>query len=368
MKCSILPLLLPGLAVAGPYPSDDSVEPSASMIWAASATIEPGPVDATAPDGATASYGSASDATGPSDAADDVTVGVVSLGDGGIATLKLASPVADGAGPDIAVYENGFDQAFLELAHVEVSSDGIHFVRFPSVSGTQTDHQIGGFTYNGIDPTDLHNLAGKYEAGLGTAFDLNELRGASPRLDVSHITHIRIIDVVGSINPTFGSTDSHGNFINDPFKTNFITGGFDLDAAGGLHAAPATSTSWLSMYFPSGGDTGDTADPDGDRIANLVEYATASDPTQPNPAPLKLSLSGESTFLSWTRAHGRSDVTLSLQGSDDLSNWTTLTAAVGAGSSTAQATGVAVTDSTFNSSVTASVPANYTFFRLKAER
>jgi hypothetical protein len=35
---------------------------------------------------------------------------------------------------------------------------------------------------------------------------------------------------VGSINPDWGSTDSNGIIINDPYPTAFDLGGFDLDA------------------------------------------------------------------------------------------------------------------------------------------
>jgi hypothetical protein len=40
---------------------------------------------------------------------------------------------------------------------------------------------------------------------------------------------------VGSINPTYGTTDSQGTFINDLFPTPFYSGGFDLDAVGVIH-------------------------------------------------------------------------------------------------------------------------------------
>lgn len=360
--------LLPGLSFAGSFPDDDSIAEDTPTIWAASAIIEPGPVDATVPLGAVANYGDATDPVGPSDAGDDVTAGVVSLGDGGVATLKFSAPIADGTGPDLAVFENGFSNAFLELAHVEVSSDGIHFVRFPSISETQTDTQIGGFAFNAIDQTDLHNLAGKYEAGLGTPFDLAELRGADPLLDVSHITHVRIIDVVGSIDQSIGSVDSLGSSINDPFKTNFNTGGFDLDAAGGMHPAPTTITAWLILHLPLGEDTGDDDDPDGDRITNLLEYATASDPTQISKAPLTLSLDGNTASLSWNKAANRAGVTLLLQGSNNLTDWTTLTSSTDSGTTTGEVAGVSVSESTEHSTVTASVTASYIFFRLKAER
>ncbi|MDR9398549.1 MAG: T9SS type A sorting domain-containing protein, partial [Salibacter sp.] len=42
--------------------------------------------------------------------------------------------------------------------------------------------------------------------------------------------HIRVLDVVGSIDQAYGSTDTAGNIINDPYPTGFAAGGFDLDA------------------------------------------------------------------------------------------------------------------------------------------
>ena len=64
----------------------------------------------------------------------------VSLGDGGTVVLTFPQPIGDVPGPDFAVFENGFkafdNSFFLELAHVEVSSDGVNFYRFPSSSLT----------------------------------------------------------------------------------------------------------------------------------------------------------------------------------------------------------------------------------------
>ena len=70
---------------------------------------------------------------------------VVSLGDGGEAILNLYQSLHNGPGPDFAIFENGFNSSFLELAFVEVSSDGIHFFRFPANSETQDSIQIGTF-------------------------------------------------------------------------------------------------------------------------------------------------------------------------------------------------------------------------------
>lgn len=153
---------------------------------------------------------------------------VISLGDGGMATIMFAQPIADGLGPDFAVFENSFEDYFLELAFVEVSSDGVHFVRFPATSLTSSVKQIGPFDRI-PDVRKLNNLAGKYRGGFGTPFDLFELKD-SAGIDIQSITHIRVIDVIGSIDPRFASYDSDGNIINDPWPTPFPTCGFDLDA------------------------------------------------------------------------------------------------------------------------------------------
>ena len=165
--------------------------------------------------------------------ADGITV--VSLGDGGSATLTFPRPIRNEAGPDFAVFENGFADNYMEFAHVEVSSDGINFVRFPSVSETPLLPQLDNFSYG--DCRYVHNLAGKYRQGFGTPFDLQELENA-PNLNLSFITHVRLIDVVGSTDPTFGSSDAFGNLINDSYPTEFPAGGFDLDAIAVLHELP----------------------------------------------------------------------------------------------------------------------------------
>ena len=171
-----------------------------------------------------ASYGSDVNGTDPTDNV------VVSLGDGGAATLTFATPISNQSGYDFAVFENGFSGGngdFLELAFVEVSSDGLHFYRFNSVSLTQTASQVGPFDL--LDATNINNLAGKYVAYYGTPFDLDELAG-NPFLDINNVTYVRVIDVVGSIQDNFTTYDSLGNKVNDPWPTDFASCGFDLDA------------------------------------------------------------------------------------------------------------------------------------------
>lgn len=195
--------------------------------WATGIDLRRGYLDISDPSMGDVSYGVASDALGPADGST-----VVSLGDSGVATLTFDVPITNGTGPDFAIFENGFTDDYMEFAFVEVSSDGVTFVRFPSHSEVQTVSQIDNFSFS--DCRMVHNLAGKYRTMYGTPFDLEEISG-SPGIDVNAITHIRLIDVVGSIDPLYGSVDSFGNLINDPYPTSFESGGFDLDGVAVIH-------------------------------------------------------------------------------------------------------------------------------------
>lgn len=202
---------------------------SAILGWATGCTLELGKQNISVDTSHLVSYGTAQDAIGPCSMNNNLSV--VSLGDGGSATLTFAHPIKNGEGPDFAVYENGFDDYFLELAFVEVSSDGQRFVRFPATSLTQTVRQLSG----NVDATYINNLAGKYRSGYGTPFDLAELAD-STGIDINNITHVRVVDVVGSINPLYATYDAYGHMVNDPFPTNSYSSGFDLDGVAVLHS------------------------------------------------------------------------------------------------------------------------------------
>ncbi len=240
IHCVLCVFLNVTTAHAGPFapaagqPGSTAIAASSPSIvgWASGfQDLVRGPQDIANPGGALASVGSGNDALGPADG-----ISVVSLGDGGHITLTFARPILNGPGFDLAVFENSFSDTFLELAFVEVSSNGIDFARFAAVSQTSTATQVGSF--GALDPTNFHNLAGKYRASFGTPFDLSELAGVSPNVDVNNISFVRIVDVVGAINPSFGSLDSLGNLVNDPYPTAFASGGFDLDAVAALHMVP----------------------------------------------------------------------------------------------------------------------------------
>ena len=205
----------------------DAIDGHSSSIvaWATGVSVVRGLDDIAVPDGPRVIYGSESDAVGP---IDFTTTTAVSLGDGGSATVTFAHAIRNGEGPDFAVFENSFNDYFLELGFVEVSTDGERFVRFPATSLTQTETQV----VSEVDPTFINNLAGKYRVGYGTPFDLEELRD-STGINIDSIVYVRIVDVVGSIDPQYATYDAYGHIVNDPYPTsdptgNWRSGGFDL--------------------------------------------------------------------------------------------------------------------------------------------
>ncbi len=220
-------------APAAGQPGTTAIRKDSSIFvaWATGCEVVRGPVDITDPDGEKASYGDETDALGM---AQGNSADVVSLGDGGQATLTFDVQIADGDGWDFAVFENALNDTFLELAFVQVSSNGVDFYTFPAISLTQDSTQVPAFGQ--VDCTRIDNLAGKYRQGYGTPFDLAVFCECG-HPDLQHITHVRIVDAVGCIDDEYATFDSQGHKINDPWPTPFETGGFDLDAVGVIHTS-----------------------------------------------------------------------------------------------------------------------------------
>jgi hypothetical protein len=221
-------------APQAPLPGHEGIAVNDTRIvdWAHTCTVTRGWLDIANKSLGQVSMGTDTNAIGMANAA------IVSLGDSGVAVLGFEHSIKNGPGPDFAVFENGFSHlindtlAYLEFAFVEVSSDGIQFFRFPATCEQQDSVQT---EYTFVDARLFHNLAGKYKSGFGTPFDLEELKDLEG-LDVDHITHVRIVDVVGSINRELGSMDAMGNMVNDPYPTPFPGGGFDLNAVAVLNS------------------------------------------------------------------------------------------------------------------------------------
>ena len=233
--------------IAIPYTSPNIVE------WASGATVVRGLRNVTNPteygplgspknyayyggsDGASVAAGAASSAnTAPIGQLPSASTSyAVALGQNGTATLTFNQPITNGPGYDFAVFGNGFSTGSLEWvkpALVAVSSDGVNFFQFPSVSLTQTTTQVGSGSE--LDPTNLYDIAGKDPAGWGTPFDLSELAGVSPLLNVNDVTEVEIINVAGDTNPAYATYDSQGDIINSPWPAPASSGSEGFDLAG----------------------------------------------------------------------------------------------------------------------------------------
>lgn len=329
IHAALLAAALTGHALAGPFPpaagqpGSDAIPADDARItlWATAAEITRGPSNIASANPVPVSFGEAEDALGPADATPDEPYTVVSLGDGGSVTLTFDSPFGDIPGPDFAVFENSFSASFLELAHVEVSSDGVNFFRFPSTSLTPVNANIG--QGGSVDPTDIRNLAGKYLAGHGTPFDLAELRSASPTLDLHRVTHVRIIDAVGTNDPAHASLDSKGAVVIDPYPTNYYTGGFDLDAVGVFSATTTTYAAWTSAQGLAGNDSLPAADPDLNGTPNLIEYLTGNGVFKISTTP--------AAALGLNRLTYRTGGNLRVESSTDLIHWSLVAESIDAG-------------------------------------
>jgi hypothetical protein len=184
-------------------------------------------------DEVSASFQDSSQALGPVGSSPTVTV----LGRGGSLTLSFSEIIQDGPGNDLAVFENSFSDTFLELAFVEVSSNGTDFVRFPNFSETPDPVSAFGST----DPTNVTGLAGKYRGGFGTPFDLADLPD-DPNLAADAIQFVRLVDVVGG-----ESLDSDGQAIYDPYPT-MGSAGFDVDGVALLAPVPEPACATLLLF------------------------------------------------------------------------------------------------------------------------
>lgn len=207
-------------------------------------------------------------------------------------TLQVGSPampLRNLPGADFVVFENaliaqhpaggaGVGGVFAELAYVEVSSDGVNFARFPSVSLTPA--AVG--SYGTVVAGDLFNLAGKHANGngesWGTPFDLSGL-AAHPlvlngTVNLEQVRFVRLVDIPGS--GAFMDAALPPHPIYDSWQT-IGSGGMDVEALGAISLA-MTFDQWQDAKGLVGPQRGALADPDGDTAPNVVEYACAMHP------------------------------------------------------------------------------------------
>lgn len=245
--CAALSTLTSGLAVAGPF-AGAAGQPGSTAIhmddpafvgWAT------GYLDYLPAVGVATSWQTPEKALGK--AVGD-SYDIVTLGDRGSITLSFDGVIYNGNGADFAVFENSFSASFLELAFVEVSSNGQDFFRFPTYSFTTSP--VGGF--GAVDPTNLDGFAGKYQQGYGTPFDLDQLAGIDG-LDINQVSYVRLVDVKGDGSEFDDYPAAYGgpHPIYDPYPTSG-SAGFDLDAVGVIHMATAVPEPETYALFLAG--------------------------------------------------------------------------------------------------------------------
>lgn len=102
-----------------------------------------------------------------------------------------------------------------------------------------------------------------------------------------------------------------------------------------VFASVTPAQAWKNVRFTASelatpGISGDTADPDKDGYANLVEYTLRTEPRQPQTTPAltatTTTISGTRyIYLAYPRNRHAADVAISYQGSPDCVNWSTIT-------------------------------------------
>ena len=87
---------------------------------------------------------------------------------------------------------------------------------------------------------------------------------------------------------------------------------------------PTPAQLWRQTHFGTTANTGnaaDSADPDGDGLANLLEYALGTLPTAANASPVAVSSAGGYLQLTVTKNAAATDVTFAAESSGDLTTW-----------------------------------------------
>jgi hypothetical protein len=137
-------------------------------------------------------------------------------------------------------------------------------------------------------------------------------------------------------NPTHLRLSAINNFSHDSEHVNidriFVTTENPIDT---ILNPPATGFgAWISGYFPSGGENAaPDADPDGDGLSNLLEYAFGLDPLVANrQGGPEARLGSDRLQLKFRRNLNADDVNYRVLASVDLLNWTEIAAATGGAS------------------------------------
>ena len=138
-------------------------------------------------------------------------------------------------------------------------------------------------------------------------------------------------------------------------KTALITGSGLLNVTG----SQAVYDAWAVSKSLGGAEASPAADPDSDDVSNLMEYATGMNPAVNDVVPVAATKVSNTLEFIYTKNKSATDVTYTVEWSDDLTTW-----------STAGVTSSLLTDGATTQQIKALVPAgtNRRFVHLKVTR
>nr|MCU0751026.1 autotransporter-associated beta strand repeat-containing protein [Akkermansiaceae bacterium] len=117
----------------------------------------------------------------------------------------------------------------------------------------------------------------------------------------------------------------------------------------GSITVPVRYENWVHWYPAwSEEESSPTSDPDQDGLVNLIEYALGIPPDGAQPSPLKTLLNPQGLELSFHRLPARSDLTLTVEASDDLSQWNPIARSVAGGPFVSLIQGVLCSETALN--------------------
>jgi autotransporter-associated beta strand protein len=129
----------------------------------------------------------------------------------------------------------------------------------------------------------------------------------------------------GLITGTFAGKANNSTFTDDGYTFQITyAGGTGNDVVLTLITTPIEQ--WRFTNYGSVLNTGtalDTADTDGDGVANLLEYATKMNPAANDVAPQSATKNGTNLEYIYTKNKAATDVTFAVEWSDDFTTWST---------------------------------------------
>jgi hypothetical protein len=210
---------------------------------------------------------------------------------------------------DYLAYSNGAERPALTWLKGYVAND--RPVVTPSQTFTVSQSAAAGASVGTVAATDSNSgtvfqgwqITGGTGAGV---FAINASTGA--------LTVTNSAALAATTTPAYSLSVS----VADTYTTSAVTG---LTVS-----VVQTFAAWAAAAGLGGPQAGATYDADRDGVPNLLEFALGRRPaTIESTPPLSLTLENDSLVARFTRLKTATGVTLSLQSSSDLVNWTTLT-------------------------------------------